>query len=129
MDVANYVADWEGVILILAFIAFDLVTGIIKAVATRTMSSTALRQGLAHKLGYLIIAFLALFVDAAQLHFELGYQIPLFGVCAIAIIVIEITSVLENISIIVPGLEETPLFRIFQVTDEKEKEGNHVKRC
>jgi toxin secretion/phage lysis holin len=96
-----------------AFIVLDIISGAIKAIKSKTWSSTVMREGLFHKMGFVIIVALAVICDYGQQYLQLGFTIPLVsGVCAY-IILTEIGSVIENVAVINPELIPDKLRSIF----------------
>lgn len=92
-------------LVMLAFIAADIVSGYAKAVATGTRSSKALKKGLWNKAGEILVTSFLLLVDYAlpQIGVDLGFMTFSGGV--IYICLMEITSVCENLIVISPALE------------------------
>lgn len=103
----------------LAFILLDVLTGIAKGCASRTLSSQIMREGFWHKLALIIVLLIAALVDAAAgAGLDLGFQVPLFeGVCAY-VIVMEALSILENACEINPELAGSRLIHMFGNMDE-----------
>lgn len=98
--------------IILLFIAFDIITGLLKAFATQAYSSSVMRTGLYHKLGE-VLAFI--FGVACDILFPyIGVKIPvsLAGAICIYISFMEVGSVIENIAVINPDLAKY-LHKIF----------------
>ncbi len=98
--------------IILLFIAFDVITGLLKAFATQAYSSSVMRTGLYHKLGE-VLAFI--FGVACDILFPyIGVKIPvsLAGAICIYISFMEVGSVIENIAAINPDLAKY-LHKIF----------------
>lgn len=90
--------------IILMFIAFDIITGLLKAFATQSYESSVMRQGLYHKLGE-ILAFI--FGVACDILFPyIGVKIPvsLAGAICVYVAFMEVGSVVENIAAINPDL-------------------------
>lgn len=105
------------------FIIVDYVTGIAKAIMQDNLSSKKMREGLGHKFTYLILVLVAWFIDEINLHVDLGLPVSVF-VCTVGgICLIELTSILENITVINPELAGAPFMQIFsQSTSGKHKE-------
>lgn len=108
--------------LTLAFIVIDYVSGIISAIVHKNLSSEKMRQGLLHKSVYIIIMAIATLIDLGELYIPLGFDAPVFLLACTYIILIEISSILENILLIDPTLKDTKLFSLFIV-----KEASHGK--
>ena len=105
------------------FIIVDYVTGITKAIVQDNLSSKKMREGLSHKFAYFILVLVAWFIDEINLHVDLGLPVSVF-VCTVGgICLIELTSILENITVINPELAGAPFMQIFsQSTSGKHKE-------
>ena len=105
-------------IVAIVFIAFDILTGWTKALATHTTNSSIMRVGLFHKLGEILAI---LFGYGCQYSFpKIGVAIPIPLPEAIAtyIILMEVASIIENLTKINPQLAEV-LNRLFKKGDEK----------
>ena len=111
-------------IAVLFFITTDYITGIIKAIIKGDLNSQKMRTGLGHKLTYLILTITAWFIDTVNTHISLGFPINIFACTVSGICLIELTSILENITTINPELENTPLINILKQnnTNPKHKE-------
>lgn len=94
----------KNAVFIFVFILLDIITGLIKAIATGTYSSSVMRQGLFHKLGEIICLFFGVFVDYALP--SLGVVLPFHVSSAIIIYIaiMETGSIIENIGMINPDL-------------------------
>lgn len=105
------------------FIIVDYVTGIAKAIMQDNLSSKKMREGLGHKFAYFILVLVAWFIDEINLHVDLGLPVSVF-ICTVGgICLIELTSILENITVINPELAGAPFMQIFsQSTSGKHKE-------
>lgn len=105
------------------FIIVDYVTGITKAITQDNLSSKKMREGLGHKFAYFILVLVAWFIDEINLHVDLGLPVSVF-VCTVGgICLIELTSILENLTVINPELAGAPFMQIFsQSTSGKHKE-------
>lgn len=113
------------VLAVVFFIIVDYVTGIAKAILNNTLSSQKMRQGLWHKFAYLTLTLVAYFVDMINLHVDLGLPVSVF-VCTVGgISLIELTSILENITAINPELADAPFMSVFaQNNTPKHKKEN-----
>lgn len=90
------------------FILFDVLTGFTKALYFKQVDSTILRQGLFHKLSEVMAVIGSGLLEYATHYIELGVDLPLLKVVSIYICVMELISILENLSEINPEL--TKLF-------------------
>lgn len=111
------------VFAVVFFIIVDYVTGITKAIMQDNLSSKKMREGLGHKFAHFILVLVAWFIDEIDLHVDLGLPVSVF-VCTVGgICLIELTSILENITVINPELAGAPFMQIFsQSTSGKHKE-------
>lgn len=106
------------------FIVTDYVTGVTKAIMQNNLNSHKMREGLGHKFAYIILTLTAWFIDEVNLHVDLGLPVSVFICTAGGICLIELTSILENITAINPELEDAPFMQIFaHSTSGKHKEG------
>ena len=113
--------DMWCAIAILFFTSTDYITGVIKAITQGDLNSKKMREGLGHKLAYLILSATAWFTDVLNTHLNLGFPINLFTCTVSGICLIELTSILENITAINPELENTPFMSIFTQHHEQPK--------
>ena len=113
--------------IILLFIFFDIVTGLLKSVATHSYESSVMRAGLFHKLGELLCFIFGVGCDILLPY--IGVKIPVSigeSVC-VYIIIMEIGSVVENIGVINPDLAKYlhKIFAKFQPPEEDEDGGEN----
>lgn len=96
-----------GVLVTVAFMVADIATGLVKAWHAHDVKSSAMREGLYHKIGYIGVIFLAQGVEyAAGMVPQISIDVPITeGVCAF-IILSEIVSILENLAAINPAVRE-----------------------
>lgn len=100
-------------VAVMFFITTDYVTGVAKAIMQNNLSSKKMREGLGHKFAYIILTLTAWFIDEVNLHIDLGLPVSVF-VCTVGgICLIELTSILENVTVINPELEDAPFMQIF----------------
>lgn len=116
-------ADAWCAVAVMFFAAADYVTGVAKAIMQDNLSSKKMREGLGHKFAYFILVLVAWFIDEVNLHVDLGLPVSVF-VCTVGgTCLIELTSILENITEINPGLKDAPFMNIFaQNNTPKHKE-------
>lgn len=95
-------------IVTMVFILLDIISGCVVGFITRTFSSTALRKGLGHKLGYIFIMCAVAFLQVAMFdpNFTLDFDFPLFNVVCGFIIFMEFVSVIENASKLNPNVDK-----------------------
>ena len=115
-------ADIWCTIAVTFFIITDYVTGVAKAIMQDDLSSKKMREGLGHKFAYFMLVLVAWFIDLVNVHVDLGLPVSVF-VCTVGgISLIELTSILDNLTAINPELADAPFMQIFaQSTDGKHK--------
>lgn len=94
-------------------IIIDILSGLIKALASGTMNSGALRRGLYHKATYVLIVAMATVLEIAGESADLGFAIPLVPFTSYYIIGTECVSILENVCEANPELKLSKLMSIF----------------
>lgn len=113
--------ELKSSVIVFAFIVADIATGLIKAIATHSYSSSIMREGLFHKLGEVVCMIFGVLCD---------YALPLIGIkiplsiaqsVSIYIIIMEIGSVVENIGVLNPDLAKY-LGKIFEKIKTPESE-------
>lgn len=115
--------DIWSAIAVLFFSSTDYLTGIIKASMQGKLSSKRMREGLGHKLAYLTLTLVAWFMDTLNTHLSLGFPINILTCTVSGICLIELTSIIENITTINPELKNAPFMNIFaQNNTPKHKE-------
>ena len=107
--------SWHIVAIVTAFIAMDLVTGVMQAVANKALDSTKMRAGMWHKCGFIMIIILAALVEWAMQFIDLGFTLPLFVPVCVFIILTEIVSIFENVCKLSPELANSKLAKLFSV--------------
>lgn len=113
--------DMWCAIAVLFFITTDYITGTIKAIMKGDLNSQKMRTGLGHKLTYIILTITAWFIDTVNTHVSLGFPLNVFVCTVSGICLIELTSILENITAINPELENTPFMNIFKQNNTQPK--------
>ena len=98
-----------------AFIAFDYLTGLYKAGATRRFSSKIMRQGMWHKAGLVLMMCAGFLVDYAQRFADIGVSVPVGGGVCVYIVMMELVSALENICEGNPDIMPDKLCHLFGV--------------
>lgn len=95
-----------ALITVLVFIAFDVITGWLKALATGTTDSSIMRKGLFHKLGELLAVMFGYMCEYAFPIMDIQVSIPFAGVIATYIVLMETASIIENLCIMNPNLSK-----------------------
>lgn len=117
MEQGIYVAIVAGAIV------FDLISGLLKAFATKTVSTTVMRQGLYHKSAILLVVLLAIGCEYVMAFIDLGFTFGgklVIGVTTI-ICLMEIMSILENLSDINPDIKASKIMSFFSSSKIEQK--------
>lgn len=109
------------ILAILVFTITDYITGVINAVMHGKLSSTKMREGLGRKFTYLCVFFIAWFIDFEMGHIELGFHSALTPLVTVGIVLVELSSIIENIGKINPELKNAPFMNIFSQNDNQPK--------
>lgn len=100
----------------LAFIVFDVLTGWLKAYITATMNSSMMRKGLLHKIGEIMAVLFGYMCQYSLPLLGLNISAPFAGAITTYIVLMETASVIENICAMNPSLRDA-LSKVF--ADEK----------
>lgn len=105
----------------LIFVAFDTISGLIKAFATNTFSSTKVKTGIFHKAALILIMVMSVVIDILSGFIpSMPFTVPLTQGCCLLIIGMECMSVLENVCAINPALKDSSLIKRLLPTNEEE---------
>lgn len=107
-------------LVVLIFIALDILTGWTKALATGTTNSSIMRVGLYHKLGEILAVGVGYICEYSFPLVGISVALPLVESICTYIILMELASVIENIMKINPQLADV-LNRVFKRGDSDEK--------
>ena len=107
------------IIIVLVFILFDILTGLLKALYKEGLNSTYLRQGLFHKLSEILALIGSSGIEYAIQYIELGIDIPVLKCVSGYIALMELISIIENLCSVNPKL-----YKLFSPYLEKMKGGN-----
>lgn len=110
-------------VIAFAFMVLDFFTGLTKAVATNSFSSTKMREGLFHKVALLLCMILGGLVDFAQKYLELGIALPVAEAICVYICLMEIASIIENVCKINPEIVPDKLAALFGGLKKDDKGG------
>ena len=95
---------FTALIVVMVFIAFDILTGWLKALYTGTFNSSVMRQGLFHKLGELLALGLGYACEYTFPLISLNVSVPFAGAIATYIVIMEVASIVENLAKLNPEL-------------------------
>lgn len=102
---------WQNVyffsfVSLCTFIVLDIISGVIKAFATDgTLNSSVMRQGAYHKASEILLWVFCFALEIVNLKIELGVDVPLVEGITIYLIVMEATSIYENIKAAHPDID------------------------
>lgn len=105
---------WYEILAVIVFSGLDYVTGVIGAIMHGSLSSSKMREGLGHKFAYVVTFFLAWFIDFEMNHIDLGFSVAITPLVTTSIVLIELSSIIENIGEINPEIKASKLLKIFQ---------------
>ena len=109
--------DMWALIAVLFFVATDYTTGIVKAIMAENLSSKKMREGLGHKFTYLVLILTSYMIDVFSAHVDLSLPVHVYLITVGGICLIELTSIIENITEINPELKDVPFMQIFSTTN------------
>lgn len=110
------------ILAVLVFAVTDYITGVIGAIMNGNLSSTKMRKGLGYKFAYLCVFFVAWFIDFEMKHIDIGFHSALTPIVTIGIVLIELSSIIENIGEINPDLAQAEFMKVF--TDYNKEHNN-----
>lgn len=102
----------------------DYITGMAKAIVQHNISSRIMSDGLWHKFAYVMVVGLATFLQIASQHINLGYDMPLIPLVCGFIVLIEVSSIIENLAEVNPEIKSSKLLDFFKVANDKDN--NHA---
>ena len=111
-------------VAVLIFIIIDYITGVINAALKKSISSQKMREGLGHKATYIILLSVCYIIDTMQINTSLNLPTKLFPIASYGILLIELTSIIENICEINPELKQANFMYIFEKNNTETKENN-----
>lgn len=109
-------------LVVFGFICFDVLTGVLKAFYNGVVNSSCLRRGLIHKFTELLTLVGCGLIEYTANYYEIGNIPDLVSAFAIYICVMELISIIENLSEINPILSG-----FFKPYLEKLKRGDEEK--
>nr|UWG16306.1 MAG: holin family protein [Bacteriophage sp.] len=104
------------ILAILVFVTTDYITGTVGAIMHKNLSSTKMREGLARKFAYLCVFFIAWFIDFEMRHIDIGFHSTLTPIVTVGIVLIELSSIIENLGKINPEIKDAPFMSVFSQT-------------
>lgn len=111
--------DWVSICCTLGFICADLASGFLKACMAGNVSSSAMRDGLWHKCGFICCIGLAMLCEFSMQHLDLGFTAPLVMPVCVFVCLTELISVFENICEMSPELASSKIAALFNIDNGK----------
>ena len=110
--------DWHIAAFTCSFIAMDIASGFIQAIANKCVDSTTMRNGLWHKCGFIGTVILAAMCEWAMTYVDLGFTLPLFAPVCVFICLTEVVSIFENFCKLSPELANSKVAELFNIKVE-----------
>lgn len=92
------------VILVVVFMMVDVLTGVLKALKNKELSSTKAREGMYKKASFILFVCFGYLADFAMDYVDMGFKFPAAITISTLVILTEAISVLENLGSINPDL-------------------------
>lgn len=115
--------NYNYIILCVIMIAFDVLTGWLKAIKKGKFKSTVMKKGLLSKVTEMIILVLMYVLEYYLPQINVNLGIPIVALVGVYIVIMELSSVIENIGSINPALSKK-LSHIFADFINQEKGEN-----
>ena len=121
--------NYYAAIFAFIFITLDVASGMMKGASQHALSSKVMRQGFWHKSALFLVIILSALVDSAMRSgLDIGFNAPIFEGACVYVCVMEIISILENVSVMNPELKSSKLFAMFaHVNREKTTEEDEAE--
>lgn len=101
-------------VIVLIFIAIDVLVGVVRSFILHEFSTTKLREGLCHKATLLMLLLLAWLCDTAMMHVpSLGMQQCILFATEVILFFMELSSIFESLVKINPGLSDNKFWALF----------------
>lgn len=105
---------WPLVIIACIFMVLDLVSGFAAAAKNHEIQSSKMKQGLWHKVGFMLAIVFGVLCEYAMSYADLGFNIPVQTAVCTFIICIEVMSIIENLGKLSPELAGSAFLQIFK---------------
>lgn len=107
----------------MALVLLDVIFGISNALMTKNFSSTVLREGIVHKLSEFGIIAVGVIIDGLLFAgLDLGFNGPVLAFFLLALIVMELGSIMEILAEMNPELANNKAFKLLASVKEPERE-------
>lgn len=105
--------SWSIIMACLMMLA-DIAVGFVGAAVRHDINSTKMREGIGHKVMVLVLIAVAYLLGVGLRHVSgISAEIPSTEVVCWYVVVMELASILENVSLAWPEFADTRLFRYF----------------
>lgn len=101
------------ILVVLVFIAVDVIVGVVKGVCTVGFKSMKMRVGLFHKLGEILAVGFGYLCEYSFPYVGINISIPVVSTICIYIVLMETGSIVENLSEISPNIKKV-LGKVFE---------------
>lgn len=103
----------------------DVVTGLLQAWMSHGYQSSKMREGLGHKIVLVLYIVLAVVIQAIVQHVgDVGWTVPMVYAVSLYIVVMEVSSIVENLANAYPELKQTKLLSFFANSQSQKEDGN-----
>lgn len=102
-----------------SFMVLDIITGFTAAVEKKKVDSSVMKMGLLHKCGFILAILFGWLCEYSMGYVDLGFTLPIGNAVCIYIILTEVTSILENLSMISPELANSKFMDIFNRSEQE----------
>lgn len=113
-------------VIVLGFITFDILTGLIKAKHDGSYNSSIMREGGYHKCMEILAVVGSYGIEYSMQYVDLGIQIPLVGSVVTYICIMEFISIMENMCAV--NHELSALFKPYLEKLKGDEENEKSKR-
>lgn len=119
--------SWSIIMACLMMLA-DIAVGFVGAAVRHDVSSTKMREGIGHKVMVLVLIAVAYLLGVGLGHVSgIEAEIPSTEVVCWYVVVMELASILENVSLAWPEFADTRLFRYFSTFAESDDDENMLQ--
>lgn len=92
--------------VVVLFIILDIITGLLKSFYNNSYQSSEMRKGGLRKLGILVAMVLCYLIETGLPYLQIPINFPITIICAAYLVFMEITSIIENLSVLNPTIKE-----------------------
>ena len=111
-------------VLVVVFMMVDVLTGVLKALRNKELSSTKAREGMYKKASFILFVGFGYLADFAMDYVDMGFKFPAAVTISTLIILTEAISVLENLGSINPDLVKMVARFLSALNTKKDSEYN-----